>query len=214
MNRRLLNYTPDMEFLEHAEAHATSAPADPHAAMALSAGLLEVADQAELKVFLTDLVASVAATGRSRIGAPLRQALVDALHRVARPIVPIHSNGDSELRFGSNAASAASADLNPRAAHLFGMELEGLSPEDKEYEVAQQFIRLAADTIGHAGAARSGRAPQAVAGAALQQAARRYAPGLLQAAPPARSQTQIQTQTQTQTGRWRREGRRIVVFNC
>lgn len=203
MNRRLLNYTPDMEFLEPAEAHAKSAPADPHAAMALSAGLLEVSDQAELKAFLTDLVAFVAATGRSRIGAPLRQALVDALHRVARPIVPIHSAGDSELRFGS---SAASVDLNPRAAHLFGMELEGLSPEDKEYEVAQQFVRLAADTIRHAGAARSNLAPPAVAGAALQQAARRYAPGLLQAAPPAPSQTQ--------TGRWRREGRRIVVFNC
>ena len=213
MNRRLLNYTPDMEFLEHAEAHLDSAPADPHAAMALSAGLLEVADQAELKVFLTDLVASVAATGRSRIAAPLRQALVDALYRVARPIVPIHSAGDNELRFGSNGSntgSAAGVDLNPRAAHLFGMELEGLSPEDKEYEVAQQFVRFAADTIRHAGAAGGARAPHAVAGAALQQAARRYAPGLLQPA----SAAPALSQTRTQSGRWRREGRRIVVFNC
>ena len=74
--------------------------------------------------------------------------------------------------------------------------------------MAQQFVRLAADTIRHAGAADGRRAPHAVASAALQQAARRYAPGLIQPAAPASSQTQ------TQTGRWRREGRRIVVFNC
>ena len=51
MNRRLLNYTPDMEFLEHAEAHHATASADPHAAMALSAFLLEVANQGELEDF-------------------------------------------------------------------------------------------------------------------------------------------------------------------
>lgn len=215
MNRRLLNYTPDMEFLEHAEAHHATAPADPHAAMALSAGLLEVANQGELQDFLNELVTSVAATERSRIGAPLRQALVDALTRAARPIVPIHSSGAGEPRFGNNAGNNAGsdvgADLKTRAARIFGMELEGLSPEDKEYEVAQQFVRFAADTIRHAGAAGGARAPHAVAGAALQQAAQRYAPGLLQPAP---SPSQSPSPSPSRTGRWRREGRRIVVFNC
>ena len=121
MNRRLLNYTPDMEFLEHAEVRHATVSADPHAAMALSAGLLEVANQAELKDFLNELVTSVAATERSRIGAPLRQALVDALARAARPIVPIHSSGAGEVGFGSSVGSDAGSDLKTRAARIFGM---------------------------------------------------------------------------------------------
>jgi len=88
---------------------------------------------------------------------------------------------------------------------VFGMELEGLSPEDKEYEVARQFIRLAADTIRNASAAAHTGAPPAVtAAAAFTQAAGHYAPGLLK--NPA--------QTAPASGRWRRQGSRIIVLHC
>jgi hypothetical protein len=88
---------------------------------------------------------------------------------------------------------------------MFGMELEGLSPEDKEYEVAQQFIRLATDTIRRAtAAAHTGAPPTVTAAAAFRQAAGRYAPGLLKSA----------AQTAPASGRWRREGRRIIVLHC
>lgn len=200
MNRRLLDYTPEMEFLDEAKAPAGAAQPDQHRAMAFGADLLEVADEAELEHFLADLVAAVAAADRAPVAAPLGKALVAELKRAARPIMPIHSSGAGEPRF----AGAGAADLKTRAARIFGMELEGLSPEDKEFEVAQQFIRLAADTIRNAAAAARAGAPQAVAAAALQQAARRYAPGLLQ----------LQAQASPPGGRWRREGRRIVVLNC
>ena len=183
MNRRLLDYTPEMEFLDE----AGSAPAPHSAAMSFGAELLEVADEAELEAFLTELVSALAP-----LAPPLGKALVAELKRAVRPLMPIRSNG------------AGAADLNTRAARLFGMELEGLSPEDKEFEVAQQFVRLGADASRTAAATARAGAPQAVAAAAVQQAARRYAPGLLR----------LQAQASPQSGRWQRQGGRIVVFNC
>ena len=201
---RLLDYTPDMEFLNEEMAPAGTPQAQQNTAMAFGAALLEVASEAELEYLLTDLVASVAAKARTPVAAPLGKALVDVLKRASRTILPIHGSGAGEPGFGTDGG----ADLKAKAARIFGMELEGLSPEDKEYEVAQQFIRLAADTIGNAALARGAGEPRAAAGAALQQAARRFAPGLLQ------TEAQAQTQTQQQSGRWQRQGRRIVVFNC
>jgi hypothetical protein len=192
MNRRLLDYTPEMEFLDEAESPADAAQEGQ--TTAFGADLLEVADEAGLEDFLTELVAAVTAAERTPVAAALGKALVAELKRAARPLLPIRSNG----------AGAGGADLKTRAARLFAMELEGLSPEDKEFEVAQQFIRLGADTIRNAAATARAGAPQAVAAAALRQAARRYAPGLLQR----------QAQASPPGGRWRREGRRIVVFNC
>lgn len=200
MNRRLLDYTPEMEFLAEAGAAAGAAQAGPDTAMMFGAGLLEVAGEAELEDFLNDLVNSTVAAGSAAVAAPLRKALVAVLQRAARAVMPIHSNGANEARFGG----AAGTDLKTRAARIFGMELEGLSPEDKEFEVAQQFVRLAADTIGHAAASARAGEPQLVAACALQQAARRYAPGLLQR----------QAQASPTAGRWRRQDGRVVVLNC
>ena len=204
---RLLDYTPDMEFLNEEMAPAGTPrahQAHQHTAMTFGAALLEVGSAAELEYFLTDLVMSLAAKTRTPIAAPLGKALVDVLKRAARAILPIHGSGAGAPGFGTDGG----ADLKARAARIFGMELEGLSPEDKEFEVAQQFVRLAFDTIGNAALAPGAGEPRAAAGAALQQAARRFAPGLLQV------EAQMPAQAQQQGGRWQRQGRRIVVLNC
>lgn len=192
MNRRLLDYIPEMEFLDEAEAPERATQPGQATTMTFGADLLDHADGAQLGVFLRKLVGSIAAADRVPVGAALGKALVAALQPVARAIMPIRSGG-------------AGADSKTMAARMFGMELEGLSPEDKEYEVAQQFIRLAADTIRNASAAAHTGAPPAVtAAAALRQAAGRYAPGLLKST----------SQTAPASGRWRREGRRIIVLHC
>ena len=205
---RLLEYTPDMEFLDPALSHAGSDQNNLHAAMAFGAGLLEVNTEAELARFLTDLVSFVGAAAGSTPAAPLRLSLVRVLGRAARHLLPI-STAQAAL---ATYTDDAHADPKTRAARIFGLELEGLSPEDKEFEIAQQFIRLASDTI------RNAIAPSALAGqaisesgnlqasveAALQLAARRYAPGLLKA----------DAQVPASGGRWQRHGRRITVFNC
>lgn len=189
---RLLAYNPELEFMERGDADESGAQE-----LEFGADLLEVASEAELDAFLRRLIAAVSQRGRAAAGAPLGAALVQTLKRAARPILPIRS--------GALAAAAADApDLKQRAARLFGLELEGLSPEDKEFEVAQHFVRLAADTIRKAGAAAGSAGPMDVAQAALAQAARQHAPGLMRhgdgLAPLA--------------GRWIRAGSRIVVLDC
>jgi hypothetical protein len=203
---RLLEYTPDMEFLDPTSALSRAGvnQKNEHAAMAFGAGLLEVGNDAELEHFLTDLVSFVSTAADNTVGAPLRKSLVRVLGRAARHLLSI----------GSTQAALAidTQDDHPdphiRAARIFGLELEGLSPEDKEFEIAQQFIRLARDTIrnaiGPSALASHPRNLQARVEAALQQAAHHHAPGLLKVDGPATSSE----------GRWQRQGRCITVFDC
>ena len=193
MNRRLLDYLPEMEFLDEGEAPERTTQPRQAATMTFGADLLDLPDGAPLGAFLRKLVASIAAADRVPVGAALGKALVAVLEPVARSIMPIRRSG------------TGGADLKTMASRVFGMELEGLSPEDKEYEVAQQFIRLAADTIRNASAAAHTGAPSVVtAVAAFRQAARRYAPGLLKS----------KAQHAPTSGRWHREAGHIIVLHC
>ncbi|MBJ7309181.1 hypothetical protein H7U20_03080, partial [Rugamonas sp. CCM 8940] len=120
-----------------------------------------------------------------------------ALADAARRVLPIRSGAaDGAVAL---AAEPAGGDLKSRAARVFGIELEGLSPEDKEFEVAQRFVRFACDAArGALGGA--GATSEAATQAALWRAARRHAPGLLRCAAPGQ-------------GHWRREGGRIVLLD-
>ncbi|MDC8756597.1 hypothetical protein [Janthinobacterium fluminis] len=189
MERRLLDYMPDMEFAVDAPSRAApTRGADEQRDMAFGAALLEVAGGAELESWLAELVASVG--GAALPATPLGRTLIGALKQAAEPVLPIRSG------------AGAGAELKVRAARLFGLELEGLSAEDKEFEVARHFVRFAGDAIANAAAA--GGEPRTQVQAALLQSARRYAPGLLRHA----------ADTPAPSGRWRRQGKHIVVLNC
>lgn len=198
MERRLLDYLPDMELApEAAPQPPAAAPAlKEDAEMTFGADLLEVGGGAGLQALLAQLVASVGAADGRAPDPALGRALTAALARAAQAILPIRSGP----------APARGPDLKTRAARVFGLELEGLSPEDKEFEVARHFVRFAADTVAHARQAggAAGADPQTRVQAALRWSARRHAPGLLRqaAATPAHS------------GRWQRQGNRIVVLDC
>jgi hypothetical protein len=90
---------------------------------------------------------------------------------------------------------------------MFGLELEGLSPEDREYEVARRFVRFASSA-----AARAARATRIPPSAAVRQAvrtsARRFAPGLL------RIPTYVAggTPRRSRRGTWVRRGRAIILL--
>jgi hypothetical protein len=177
MNRRLLDYIPQMEI--PATGHAAAQWQDEETEMAYGAELL-AASGAELEALLAELVGEVATDGARLLQSPRGKALLALLTRAARTVLPVHGT-----------------ELKRRAAAIFGLELEGLSPEDKEFELARHLVRFATDTI------RGAEQPDTAVEAALTQSARRHAPGLLQqaAAMPARS------------GRWQRQGNRILVLN-
>ncbi|MGH9882958.1 MAG: hypothetical protein ACRD6N_16090, partial [Pyrinomonadaceae bacterium] len=81
---------------------------------------------------------------------------------------------------GSQAAS--------RVGSLLGLELEGLSYEDQEFEIAKQLVRLGGAAMAHAANEEvSGAPPAQAAQAGLTAAAQQYAPGLLSGAAPAQA---------------------------
>lgn len=188
MTSRLLAYRPEMELPE--------APAMPplqqEDELALAARLLELQAPAQFDAFLARQLGATVA-GRQVRGTPLEGPLRQLLGKVVAPLLPLHGGSPQALK--------------RRAAGIFGMELEGLSPEDKEFELARQVVHLI-DAVNAELAQDGGidaRAPGARVETALLQVARSVAPGLLRqtAQTPGRD-----------AGRWRREGGHIVVLDC
>jgi hypothetical protein len=172
--------------------------------MELAAGLLEVTDEAELDQFIGDLIKKAGQAAGRFVRSPVGQQLGGMLKGVARQALPA-VGGALAARFG--APPQLGAQAASMLGQMFGLELEGLSAEDQEFEVAKQFVRLGGAAAQQAAAAPPTTPPQQAAQAALTAAAQQYAPGLLSrgaAAPPAMGMGR--------TGRWVRRGRRIILY--
>lgn len=149
------------------------------AELELAEQFLEITSEQELEHFIADVVRS-AAQGRSdftrtregrQIGGILKQAAGRVLPAVGRPadLPDPHPRPEPQ---GGNSLSAV-------AKRCFGLELEGISPEDQEFEVARRFVRFARDAIRNC-LRRAGTGPAGqVTRQATTAAARRWAPGLL-----------------------------------
>ena len=92
----------------------------------------------------------------------------------------------------------------------FGLELEGLSPEDREFEASKQFVRFAGQTVANALQADPSGDPEADAHAAAVDAARIHAPGLMNIAGNGRHEQRHDPRSHS--GRWIRHRDRIILF--
>lgn len=142
--------------------------------MELAAELLEVTDERGLDPFISQLIARVTA-GRPR-QIPVSPIIRRTLKQTALAVLPTITVKGRNGSIGNRLAAAA--------GDLFGLELEGLSPEDQEFEVARRFVRFAGAGVRNAGRIRRGTNPSQAMRRALGAAARRHAPGLLR--PPRR----------------------------
>jgi hypothetical protein len=209
--------TDSFEFQEAGafqEEFEPESPFDETEEMELAADLLEVASDAELDQFLGRLF--------RRIGGGLREVVTGPLggilKGIAKKALPVLGSAAGTV-FGGTAGGVLGSRLASGAGKLFGLELEGLSPEDQEFEVARRFVRLAGAATRKA--ARTSRAipPLKAARRAIGAAARRHAPGLLGALPsPARPPAapcscDRQPVHRCSCGRLIRHGRKVVVIN-
>jgi hypothetical protein len=135
--------------------------------------LLDTASEAELDRAIGNLVSATAGQAGPGIVRAMRRLLTE----VAREALPIVASVATEGAPWS-AATARSTRNGARAGRLLGLELEGLSPEDQELELARQFVRVAVTMGEQAALTGPGRDPAGVARAAAAHAARRHAPGL------------------------------------
>jgi hypothetical protein len=146
-----------------------------------AAELLDVINEAELEGLLGRLVAETARNAGSRLPADTGRALVAVLRRTAEQTLPTLATalGDQPLPAAGAGPSAAET-----AARVYGLELEGMSAEDRDFEIARQFLRFAQATTARAATAPAQAPAAAVVDAAVAAAGRELAPGLV---PPQRS---------------------------
>ena len=174
----------------------------------LASELLEVTSEAELDRFLGDLIKRAAGAAGNFARSPTGKALGGILKRTASKALPVVGRAvGSWVR--PNGGGEAGARVAKAAGTLFGLELEGLSAEDREFEMARGFVRFATDAARKAATAPPGAPPAAVAKAAATSAARQHAPGLLASGAAAGGQP-----GRASGGRWKRHGRAIVIFDA
>jgi hypothetical protein len=162
----------------------------------LASELLEVRSDQELDHFLGSLFSKVASTVGKVIKSPVGQALGGILKQVAKKALPI-AGGALGTFVGGPLGGMVGGKLASMAGDAFGLEVEGLSREDRDFEMARRYVRFASHAAKRAAAAPPHIDPTTVAKAAVIEAAKKYAPGLL--APPridaataaARAQAQV-----------------------
>jgi uncharacterized protein (DUF697 family) len=169
--------------------------------MELASDLLSVSNDAELELFLGKLVKSVASKAGKFLKSSTGRALVSTLKGVAKTALPA-VGGAIGTAIMPGIGTTIGSQLGNLAGGMLGSELEGLSPEDQEFEAARRVVRLAADAAANATKAPGNAPAPSVAKAAVAGAARKHAPGILQAAGSG------------QSGRWIRRGRTIVLMGA
>lgn len=188
------------------EAGQAEGPLSEAQEMELASRLLEAETEGELEQFLGDVVGTVGgalgralppATGKA-ITRSLTSAVRQALPAVGRAVGGWAGPGGADI----------GAQLADQAGQLLGLELEGLSAEDRELEASRQLVRLASAATEHAASAPHGAEPSAVAHQAVADAAQQYAPGLLRRLP-GRSGL-----VWPRSGRWVRQGQTITLYGC
>jgi uncharacterized protein (DUF697 family) len=139
----------------------------------LAAELLGVSNERELDYFLSSLIKGAASALGKIVPAPVRKAVRGVL-KTAMPI----AGGVVGGIYGGPLGATIGKSLGTFAGQTLGLELEGLSPEDREFEATKQFVRFAGETVRSALERGATAHPAATASQAARDAAETYAPGL------------------------------------
>jgi hypothetical protein len=173
--------------------------------MELAADLLEVMDEAELDEVLDELFRRVARGIRRAVPAAVRRRVVSGVKNVARRALPAAGAALGNV-IAPGIGGVVGGRLAAATGRAFGLELEGLSPDDQEFEIARRITRLAGEAARQAAQAPAGASPQVVARRALTAAAQKHAPGLVGRAGAASAGSQ------PASGTWQRRGNTIVLY--
>jgi hypothetical protein len=158
--------------------------------MELASELLSVNNEMELELFLTNLLRRGAGNGSNLAESPQGEIFKKIFKKIIKTALPI-VGGMVGGPVGAMVGNAVGSAVNPE---VFNLELEGLSNEDSEFEVAKAFVRFAGSAAKDAQENETGN-PARDAEFSLMRAARRFAPGLLR------------RRRRNRFGRYRRRGR-------
>lgn len=174
---------------------------------------LGISSEAEMEQFLGNLISKASQAIGKFVKTPVGQALGGVLKTAAQQLLPMAGQA-----LGSALGSPAiGGQLAQAAGGMLG--LNEAEAEEAEYEGAQTLVRLAGDAVKAAASAPSGASPQAVANAAVQQAAQIHAPGLVvPPAPPRLGGVPCPPEGagsgRAKSGRWIRRGGKIILLGA
>jgi hypothetical protein len=206
----------------------------------LATELLNVNSESEMDQFLGKLVRKAAGAVSSFAKSSAGKAIGGFLKSAAKKALPFAGRALGTA-FGGPLGGAIGGKLGSFASTLFEVQLEGLSNEDKEYEIAKAYVRFAGDAVRRAARNPAYRYnPRQVVKSAVVNSARRHAPGFLRRRagrrryPTRRPQPQSQIQSQfgaqygggmqqpsfngafdggqsSDSGTWYRDGNQIIL---
>jgi hypothetical protein len=213
MNRALIDYNPETELFEAATpalaASAVGNLSDVDQAE-LAVDLLNVANETELDRFIDRLMHRTSQAVGGRIREPVAQGLKDIFRTSAAKAMPQAARTPALRTVSGERAAENGARFAQVASRFFGLELEGLSPEDQELEIAKAFVRLAYEAVKNAAAMPARLPAQTAAQLAAMKAAKKLAPGLLRKL--AGTESKSRAPGVSSTGRWVRRGRNIILI--
>lgn len=187
----------------------------------LAAELLSASNEAEFDHFLGGLIRRAGSVLKKVVNNPLMKKVGGVLKGVAKKYLPqvastlgrvaggalgaaagaIPGVGPVIAPFASNLGRQAGGALGGMAGRWLSdrLEFESLEQEELEYEVARQFVRVAADAVRNATQASPSTPVDVAARTAVGDALSKHAPGLLGGHHGATS------------GRWHRRGTTLVL---
>jgi hypothetical protein len=181
--------------------------------MELATELLEVSNEQELEQFLGNVLRSVGQAAGQFIRSDTGRQLTGILRSAARQALPIVGSAVGGW-VSPNGGAAVGRRLASGAGQLLGLELEGLSPQDQEFEAARQFVRFAGTAANNAMRLPANVPARIAAQNAARAAAQQYAPGLLRllgGGVPQFTGGAAHPRGQS-SGRWVRRGNAVVLI--
>jgi hypothetical protein len=202
------------------DSHESTGIARDDREIELAAELLSISDEQELDEFFGRIVRR----GRGRQRSPARRKLKNLLRNGTRRVLPFARPAVGGFLVDDGAPADAHDDAHDDAQddapapgfdpqQMFGIETEGLSPEDRDLEIARRVVRLADESARRLSDAPSADATQA-ARRALIEAAQRHAPGLASYMRGGAGTSPIPSSSRSNdsAGRWIRRRGTIVLL--
>lgn len=195
----------EFEFEDEFEYETGGSPFTEEEEMELASELLAIGSEEELDQFLGKLVKK-AWRGVKRFGkSKVWRGIKKGLGKVAKVALPIAGRVAGSF-FGGPIGGKIGGKLGSWVSNLFEMELEGMSPEDQEFEIARRFIRLAGTAAINASKAPSSAPVNRVVSTAIKKAAKTHAPGIT------RGRSKRLMSPSSRRGSWKIVGKKVVLY--
>jgi hypothetical protein len=201
----------EFEFADEGEVYdgtAAESPFDEIEEMELAAELLSISNEAELDQFLGGLLKS-AWRGLRKDGDKILRPLGAVLKPIAKKALPIVGGALGSFIPIPGVGTAVGTALGSAVSKALETELEGMNAEDRKFEKARRFVRLAGAAAQQAAQLPATSEPHAAVKTSVLAAARRHVPGLFRASKQPTGAHQ--RGSQPHSGRWWRRGQTIIV---